>query len=183
MTGSETHDPVTRTRNWLERVVIGLNLCPFAAAPYRNGRVIYTVSDAVSRETVYQAFLTALYELFTSDPLEHETTLLILSHGLQSFEDYLDALDEVEQAVAEAGLEGMVQVASFHPDYRFDGVAPDDPANFTNRSPFPMFHLIREDGLAAALESYPQPEQIPERNIRRLRELGLDGIRALLDEI
>jgi hypothetical protein len=84
-----------------------------------------------------------------------------------------------EQAVGEAGLTGVIQLASFHPDYRFAGARADDPANFTNRSPYPMFHLIREDRLEAALASYRHPERIPERNVRRLRALGLEGIRAL----
>jgi hypothetical protein len=86
----------------------------------------------------------------------------------------------MEQAVTAVGLEGRVQLASFHPDYQFAGVEVDDPANFTNRSPLPMFHLIREDGLAAALETYPAPERIPERNIRHLRRLGIEGVRVLL---
>ncbi|MCG6966570.1 MAG: DUF1415 domain-containing protein [Chromatiaceae bacterium] len=172
---------VVKTRHWLERIVIGLNLCPFAAAPYRADRILYAVSDEAALEGIYQAFLATLQDLLSSDPHQQETALLILAGGLASFDDYLDALAVFEGALAEAGLEGLVQLASFHPHYRFEGANDDDPANYTNRSPLPMFHLIREDGLAAALESYPQPELIPERNIRRLRELGLDGIAELLN--
>lgn len=174
-------DAVAETRQWLERFVIGLGLCPFAAAPYEGDRVSFSVCEDASIDGIYQAFLAALYELFTSDPQEQETALLILTHGLRAFDEYLDALTVLEQVVAEAGAQGMVQVASFHPDYRFDGAAENDPANFSNRSPYPMFHLIREDGLAAALESFPDPDSIPRRNIEKLRELGLDGIRELLE--
>ncbi len=177
----DADDAVARTRRWLERLVIGLNLCPFAAAPYRRGRIAFAVCDTASVEAIYRDFLGTLQTLVESDPDEQETALLIVTQGLDRFDDYLDALALFEHAIAEAGLEGIVQVASFHPDYCFAGAADDDPANFTNRSPFPMFHLIREDGLAAALESYPHPEQIPARNIARLRQLGLAGIRALLD--
>ena len=181
MSGDPGPEALSETRRWLERLVIGLNLCPFAAAPYRQERIAYTVSDAEAPEAIYLAFLGALQSLVEADPREQETALLILSRGLRSFDDYLDMLALCEQALVEAGLEGRVQVASFHPDYRFADAPQDDPANFTNRSPFPMFHLIREDGLAAALESYPDPAQIPERNMRRLRALGIAGIRALLD--
>ena len=170
------------TRRWLERFVIGQNLCPFAAAPYRAGRIAYKVSDASTLDGVYRDFLITLDDMFASDPREQETALLILTGALVSFEDYLDALDVMERAVAAAGLDGRVQLASFHPDYRFAGVDSDDPANFTNRSPLPMIHLIREDGLAAVLEAYPEPERIPERNIRHLRGLGIEGVKALLGD-
>jgi hypothetical protein len=171
-----------RTRRWVEQFVIGLRLCPFAAAPADGGRIHYRVSSAVSQDDLYQDFLALLYELFTSDPVEMETALLILERGFVDFDDYLDALAMLDGLVVEAGAEGLVQVASFHPDYRFEGAAADDPANYTNRSPYPMFHLIREDGLAAALESVADPEAIPERNAARLRELGIDKIRKLLDD-
>ena len=172
---------VALTRRWLERFVIGLGLCPFAAKPFRLERIAYSVCDATSLEKIYTEFLRALESLVLADPQVQETALLILSRGLSGFDDYLDGLAALEQAISDAGLEGVIQVASFHPDYCFEGVPPDDPANYSNRSPFPMFHLIREAGLAAALESYSEPETIPERNIRCLRQLGVDGIRDLLD--
>jgi hypothetical protein len=182
MNGVTPDDALAQTRRWLERFVIGLNLCPFAAAPYRQGRIAYAVSDADALEAVYQAFLEALQGLVDADPTERETTLLILTRGLRPFDAYLEALALCEQAIVEAGLEGRIQVASFHPDYVFADAPDGDPANFTNRSPYPMFHLIREDGLAAALEAYPDPAQIPARNIRRLRALGLAGIRRLIGD-
>lgn len=168
------------TRRWLERFVIGQRLCPFAAAPYHAGRIAYRVSDACALDGVFHDFLVTLDECVASDPHEQETVLLIMTRALGVFDDYLDALDLMERAVVEVGLDGRLQLASFHPDYRFEGAAGDDPANFSNRSPLPMFHLIREDGLAAALEAYPEPERIPERNIRHLRSLGIDRVRDLL---
>lgn len=180
----DTHDPaVARTRAWLEAFVIGLGLCPFAAAPFKGERICYRVCESDSLDDVYQAFLNLLFELLTSEPEQTETALLILPHALSSFDDYLDAVATLEDVIVEGGAEGMVQLASFHPHYLFDGAADDDPANYTNRSPYPMFHLIREDGLAAALESYPDPDAIPQRNIERLRALGLDGIREKLESI
>ena len=183
MNADTAPDVVAETRAWIEKFVIGLGLCPFPAAPFNAGRVGVSVCDQDDTDGVYQAFLTALFELFTSDPSELETSLLVVPQGLASFDDYLDMLEMLQLAVREAGAEGMVQVASFHPDYRFADAAADDPANFTNRSPYPMFHLIREDGLAAALESVADPDAIPARNIARLRGLGGDGIRMLLAQI
>lgn len=181
MTGVDTVQAVESTRHWLERIVIGLGLCPFAATPYRLDRIAYSVCNELSLEEIYTAFLQSLETLALSDPQEQETALLILTRGLADFDDYLDALVILEQALEDAGLDGVIQLASFHPDYCFEGAPQDDPANFTNRSPLPMFHLIREEGLAAALAAYPDPEAIPERNIRCLRELGISGIRELLD--
>ena len=168
------------TRHWLERFVIGLNLCPFAAAPFRGGRIRYEVCEATQTEGIYQAFLQVLDDLVQADPHAVETALLVVPDGLQRFDEYLDMLALLEAAIGEAGLDGVIQVASFHPDYLFADAPADDPANFTNRSPYPMFHLIREDGLTAALEGYVQPERIPQRNVERLRQLGVDGIRRLL---
>lgn len=176
-------DPVALTREWLERFVIGLGLCPFAASPYDAGRITFAVCDDESLDDIYQAFMSLLFELFTSDPGENETALLILTGGLRAFDDYLDALAMLEQVVVEAGAEGMVQIASFHPGYRFDDTDEDDPANYTNRSPYPMFHLIREDGLAAALESCADPAAIPQRNIEKLRAMGVEGICELFTKI
>lgn len=171
------------TRAWLETFVIGLNLCPFAATPYRQDRIAYRVCDGASHEAVYRAFLETLNDLILADPRQLETALLITPQGLDDFEVYLDMLYLLEQALVEVGLDGVIQVASFHPAYRFDDAPMDDPANFSNRSPFPMFHLIREEGLAAALESYPSPESIPQRNVARLRELGIEGIEKLMESV
>jgi len=180
--GGDAAEAIMLTRRWLERFVIGLGLCPFAAAPYRQERIAYTVCDSESLDVIYAAFLKTLKELVLADPGGQETALLILSRGLKDFGGYLDGLAAVEQAVADAGLDGVIQVASFHPNYRFHGAPADDPANYSNRSPYPMFHLIREEGLAEALSHYREPEAIPDRNVRCLRELGIARIRALLQD-
>lgn len=171
------------TRAWIGQFVIGLGLCPFAAVPFNAGRVAVRVCESEAADDLYRDFLSLADEVLTGDPAVIETALLVVPHALQRFEDYLDTLDSLQYALAEAGADGMLQIASFHPQYRFDGEPADDPANYSNRSPYPMFHLLREDGLAAALESCADPDQIPLRNIARLREIGVDGIKALLTRI
>ena len=179
MTLSGPASAIAHTQRWLEDVVIGLALCPFAAAPAHAGRIVYVVCEETPAEAVYQCFLQTLEDFVVADAAQHETALLIITKGLADFAEYLDMLALAEQAVGEAGLTGVIQLASFHPEDRFARARADDPANFTNRSPYPTFHLIREDRLEAALASYRHPERIPERNVRRLRALGLEGIRAL----
>ncbi len=181
MTAPLTTQAEANTRRWLERIVVGLNLCPFAASPFKRERIAYRVSEGTTLESVYRDVLAAADELLNGDPSEIETTLVIAPNALHTFDEYLDALALIEQALGQAGLDGILQIASFHPDYCFDGVAQDDPANHTNRSPHPTFHLIREAGLAAALESYPDAEGIPERNVELLRKLGIDEIRRLFE--
>jgi hypothetical protein len=166
-------------RHWLETLVIGLNLCPFAAAPYRAGRVRYTVCAETEPEGIYQAFLQELDTFLQLPVAQAETGLFILSGGLQDFDAYLDMLATLEDALLEAGLEGVVQLASFHPDYVFADSTPDDPANYSNRAPYPLFHLIREQELEKVLSGYPDPEAIPQRNIERLRALGIAELRRL----
>lgn len=176
----EAEQTLAQVRQWLTDFVVGLQLCPFAAAPLHAGRVRYTVCAQTHARGIYRAFLEELDTFLHMSAEQAETSLFILSRGLVDFEDYLDMLATLEDAVVEAGLEGVVQIASFHPDYRFEGSDPDDPANFTNRSPYPIFHLIREAGLEEALAKFPDPESIPERNMARMRELGLETLQARL---
>jgi hypothetical protein len=176
---------ILAVRGWLERIVLGLNLCPFAARPFEQGRIRYVDCDQVVPQAIRQALYGEIARLLEADPLSDpaaaETCLFILSAGLTDFRDYLDVLESAREDLEEAGLVEHLQLASFHPDYRFAGVPADDPANYSNRSPLPVFHLIRQDSLSAALAGYPDPERIPERNVARLRELGVSRIRALLD--
>lgn len=162
---------VERTRRWLRDIVIGLGLCPFAAQPYRAGRIRFRVVNGTREDDVYRGFLDALQELVDDDGACWDTGLVIVPHALSDFDAYLDMLAILEQAVIAVGLEGEFQVASFHPDYRFDGATADDPANASNRSPYPLFHLIREDHLAAQLAGFGDPGAIPARNIARLRSM------------
>ncbi len=177
----DAQEIIESTRRWLERVVIGLNLCPFAVTPWRQGRIRFSVSAATSPQQLAEDLVEALLSLQASDPAECETSLLIHPGVLSDFVDYNDFLDLADQLLEQLALDGVIQIASFHPDYQFADSAPDDPANCTNRSPYPMLHLLREDSIAAATEPLSDPNLIYQRNIQTLRKLGLDGWRALLD--
>ena len=171
---------LAQTRCWVREVVVGLNLCPFAAAPLKADRIRYVLTREETVEGIYRALLSEMETLIGLPLREVETSIFVVPKGLERFEEYLDLLDIAEGVIPEAGLDGVLQLASFHPDYCFGGNDEDDPANYTNRSPYPMFHLIREVPLAKALETYPDPEAIPERNIALLRSMGLEAMRARL---
>lgn len=166
---------IATTQQWLERAVIGLNLCPFAKAAYVKQRVRFTVSAATSDEALLDDLIVALQELHAADPAVCETTLLIHPAALTDFLDYNDFLDAADAALDALGLTGVIQVASFHPQYQFAGTEPDDIENYTNRAPYPLLHLLREDSIEKAVESYPDVDDIPQRNIETLRRLGSEG--------
>ena len=174
-------DYLEKTRNWVEKFVIGLNLCPFAKRPFSQGRIRFVLEETDNKELLAQTFVKECLHLVKTPSSELETTLLIHPNILRSFEDYLAFIEVLETIMVELDLEGVLQVASFHPDYQFAGTKEQDPENFTNRSPFPMLHLIREDSISAALEQYENPEVIPEVNIAKMNQLGAEGIRKLLD--
>lgn len=167
------------TLEWVEKVVIGLNLCPFAAPVFKNG-LTCEISDLQDTEAQLQWFLQQLDGFQQASDSEVATTLLVFPQGLEDFDDFLDFLDIANSCIDESGLRGMIQLASFHPHYCFDGVEADDPSNLTNRSPLPTLHLIREEHVARALAGYKQPEQIPVRNQQRLSELGLAGLYKMM---
>lgn len=168
------------TRCWVEQVVVALNLCPFAAAPVKGERIRYVHCAEREVEGIYRALLTEMEQLVGLPESEAETCLFVVPVGLEDFDTYLELFEIAEAVIPEAGLDGILQLASFHPDYCFEGAPVDDPSNYTNRSPHPMFHLIREAPLARALENYPNPEAIPERNMALLREMGLEAVRERL---
>jgi hypothetical protein len=170
---------VQDTRNWLERAVIGLNLCPFAKAVHVKGQVHYAVSEATEPRHLLADLGAELDALVATDARERETTLLIAPHCLEDFLDFNDFLERAERLVRKRGLEGVIQLASFHPHYQFAGTAADDIENFTNRSPYPTLHLLREDSIERAVEAIPQAEAIYEANIETLRKLGPEGWAAL----
>lgn len=174
-----TEDPLARTRQWLERAVIGLNLCPFAKAPYGKGRIRWVLSEARDPEALLQTLAAELQYLAAADPEAVETTLLVHPQVLQDFGAYNDFLDLADAAVEALELQGVLQVASFHPDYRFEGTAEDDIENCSNRSPYPTLHLLREESIDRAVAAFPQAEAIYEANQERLRALGWAGWRAL----
>lgn len=173
-------DPIAATRRWLERAVIGLNLCPFAKAVHVKDQVRYVLSEATTADALLQELAEELAWLAETDPGVVDTTLLVHPHVLQDFGDYNDFLDQADAAVDALGLEGEIQVASFHPDYRFAGTDPDDPGNLTNRSPYPMLHLLREASIDRAVAAYPDPDVIVDRNIATMERLGPQGYYALL---
>ena len=173
-------DPVSATRRWLQRAVIGLNLCPFAKAVHVRNQVRYVLSEAATATALLADLTRELEFLHAADPAMVETTLLVHPGVLGDFLDYNDFLDDADAAVEALGLEGELQVASFHPDYAFAGSDPDDPANCTNRSPYPMLHLLREDSVSRAVDTFPDPDAIVERNIETLERIGAEGFRRLL---
>jgi hypothetical protein len=175
--GSE--EVVTATRTWLEKAVIGLNLCPFARAVHVHERIRYFVSEAHSTRLLLEDLMSELRALDAADADHCETTLLIHPHVLAHFADYNDFLAQADDAVAELGLEGVIQVASFHPRYQFEDAGPDDIENYTNRSPYPMLHLLRESSVERAVTAYPDTTDIYRKNIQTLRRLGHDGWRRL----
>ena len=174
-------DPIEATRLWLERAVIGLNLCPFAKAVHAKGQVRWVLSDAQTPEALLETLGTELLLLRDTSPEEIDTTLIVHPRVLGDFLDYNDFLEDADALVAGLELEGVLQVASFHPRYQFAGTDADDVENFTNRSPHPTLHLLREDSVSRAVEAFPDPDAIVDRNIETLRRLGRDGWRALFD--
>ncbi|MGO4222353.1 DUF1415 domain-containing protein [Lysobacter sp. TAF61] len=174
-------DPIAATRRWLERAVIGLNLCPFAKAVYVKQQVRFVLSAATSTDALREELAAELALLAATDPEQTDTTLLIHPQVLGEFLDYNDFLDQADAVVAALGLEGDIQIASFHPDYQFAGTAIDDVGNCSNRSPYPMLHLLREASVERAVAAFPDPDVIVERNIATLERLGIEGWRRLLE--
>lgn len=169
---------ISATLAWLKSFIIEYSICPFAKRELDQGAISFHVSHDID---VPDCLLDMMFECdrLDADP-EIATTLLIYADALADFDDYLDFFELAEALMIERGYEGVYQLASFHPDYCFEGAPPDDPANYTNRSPYPMLHLLRESSIEQAVASYPHPEQIPQRNIDLTRSLGLAKIQALL---
>ncbi|MDB5946014.1 MAG: hypothetical protein JWQ33_1040 [Ramlibacter sp.] len=167
------------TQAWLERAVIGLNLCPFAKAVHAKGQIHFAISAADSPARVLEDFVAELDALIAHDPTERETTLLVVPHCLHEFLEFNDLVARADRLIRKRGCEGVVQLATFHPDYRFADSSEGDMANFTNRSPYPTLHLLRETSIARAVEAFANPESIYGANIATLRKLGPAGWAAL----
>lgn len=174
-----TDTALAETRAWVERAVIGLQLCPFAKAPQVKGQVRYVVSEASDAESLLSGLVDELKLLAATPSDRIETTLLVHPRVLTDFEDHNDFLEIAEAALAALDLEGVIQIASFHPHYRFAGSEPDDIANATNRSPYPTLHLLREDSIERALATFADPDSIFEANIATMARLGPEGWAAL----
>jgi hypothetical protein len=173
-------DPfIVETRAWVERVVIGLKLCPFAPAPALKGLIRYATSEVETREALLEDLATELQHLVASPPEEVETTLLVHPQVLQDFHDFNDFLEIADEALRIWGLEGEIQIASFHPQYQFAGTDPDDIGNATNRSPYPMLHLLREQSIARAVDAFGDTRSISAANLETLEKLGPAGLAVL----
>ena len=177
----DVEDPIAATRRWLERAVIGLNLCPFAKAVYVKQQVRFVLSEATTPDALLDELASELSLLARTDPEVVDTTLLVHPRVLADFLDYNDFLDRADATVAALGLEGEIQVASFHPQYRFAGTYADEMGNFTNRSPYPTLHLLREASIDRAVAAFPDPDVIVERNIATLEKLGPEGWDRLME--
>ena len=179
MTESSRNIAIADTVRWLERAVIGLNLCPFAKAPHIKGQIHYAVSEAKGLEGLRDELIEELKALAALPAEERETTLLIVPHLLRDFLDFNDFLDEADGVLQELDMEGEFQVASFHPDFQFADTEPDDITNYTNRSPYPTLHLIREASIDRAVEAFPEAEMIYEANMATMEKLGREGWKQL----
>ena len=175
---NQDQSEIAATLAWLKTIIIEYSICPFAKTEMERGSIRYTVNHAPDIESCLMDFMQECDRLDTDASIE--TTLLIYANAFTAFDDYLDFLELAETLLIEQGYEGVYQLASFHPDYCFDGAKLNDAANYTNRSPYPMLHLLRETSLERAIASYPHPENIPQHNIELTRELGLAKMQALL---
>jgi uncharacterized protein len=164
-------------RHWLVRAVIGLNLCPFAKSVHVKGQVRYVISRATSLEAALTDLEHELQAFEAADPEQVDTTLLILPQAFEDFAEFADALYLADHLVRQLRLEGILQIASFHPQYQFEGSEPDDIENYTNRAPYPVLHLLREDSIERAVDAVPDAADIYERNQATLRRLGHAGWR------
>lgn len=174
-------DPIADTQRWIERAVIGLNLCPFAKAVVAKRQVRYVLSDASTVQSLLETLGEELLHLRDAPADAVDTTLIVHPQVLADFPDYNDFLEDAERLLEALDLDGVLQVASFHPQYQFAGSAPDDIDNHTNRAPWPTLHLLREDSVARAVAAFPDADVIVERNIDTLRKLGHAGWQRLLD--
>lgn len=177
MSGDEK--ALTIIKHWINTVIIGLNFCPFAKKELERNTVRYQLCQA---NTINDALSQLLEELSLLDKKDDiQTTLLIFPNSFADFENYLDMVDLANVLIEQGGYRGIYQLATFHPDYCFEGEQENDPANFTNRSPYPVLHLLRESSIEAVLKRYPTPESIPINNIAKARELGADYLRSLVN--
>jgi len=170
---------IAEIKNWLEKAVIGLNLCPFAKAVHVKEQIRYVVSNATNEEELLADLLDELQQLYDADAEKLETTLLIHPYVLTDFLDYNDFLEVADAAVSELALDGEIQVASFHPDYQFAETRYEDVENYSNRAPYQCLHLLRESSVERAVAAFPEAEKIYQKNIDTLKALGVEGWKKL----
>jgi len=181
----DKHAIIETTRRWISSMVIGLNLCPFARRVFDSDSICYVVSDAQDEDALLKDLASELESLALTSVGRFETTVLIHPRALQDFFDYNDFLDVGDRLIGRLGLRSVIQIASFHPGYQFAGTDPDAVENYTNRSPYPMLHLLREDSIAAVASDSAERLGIPRRNIETLKGLGrqkvLERLKAIED--
>lgn len=179
-TDNDQHDSIIQEiRIWLEKAVIGLNLCPFAKSVYLKNQIRYRVSEAETKEALLQDLIAELEFITQAPASEVDTTLLIHPKVLDDFLDYNAFLKVADKALRKLGLEGVIQIASFHPQYQFAGTEADDIENYTNRSPYPILHLLREESVSQAVDAVTDAEAIPEKNMETMKRLGHIGWKKL----
>ncbi|MDY0273323.1 MAG: DUF1415 domain-containing protein [Advenella sp.] len=171
-----------KTKRWVEKAVIGLNLCPFAKSVYVKNQVRIAVTGAETVKELHQVLAQECENLIEADPEVLDTCLLVVPHVFEDFYDFNDFLDIAELTLEELELVGELQIASFHPDYQFADTEPDDISNYTNRSPYPILHLIRESSLDNATQQYPDASAIFDSNIEKVTQLGVDGWKKMLED-
>jgi hypothetical protein len=170
---------LAHTRAWIDRAVIGLNLCPFAKAVQAKGQVRYVFSDSTDEQTLLDTLCAEMHYLAETDPSKTDTTVIVHPNVLGNFEDFNDFLDAADAAIEELGYGGVLQVATFHPKYQFADTEPDDITNATNRSPYPTLQLLREESVDRATDAFPEAESIYETNMHTLEALGPEALAAL----
>jgi len=170
---------LTQTAHWIQAMVLGLNLCPFAHSVYKNDKIRYVLCESDVHLDIKQSFQEELQYLL--DHPSTSTTLIVLPK-LNDFLVYLDLLEQLNHHLQKSTMDADFQVASFHPDYIFAGSTEEDPANYTNRSPYPMIHILRESELTKGIDTYPNTEEIPKNNIQLLRKMGIEEIQKILNE-
>lgn len=178
---SDEQNEVLATKEWLDEIIIGLNICPFAKKEFVNNTIHYHLSKTEQVKAALHEVIEQCRYLQNHEELE--TTLIIYANGFRGFERYLDLVDYANDLLVESGFEGVFQIASMHPEYCFDGEDYDDASNFTNRSPYPMLHIIREASMSRVLSVYNEPEKIPENNIELAHEKGADFFQQVLTRI
>lgn len=174
---------IRHTKQWIQEFVIGMNFCPFAKSPFRTDKIRYLLTETNEQETLLQTLMNELLWLHEIPAEEVETSLIIHPNVLQNFEEYNDFLAVTDALLEDLGLEGIFQIASFHPDYQFADAAVDAVENYTNRAPYPMLHLLRESSVTLATAHYPDVDSIPDKNIAKLRAFGIEEVKSRLDEL
>lgn len=171
---------IEQTKNWLENIVIQLGLCPFAAKVFYENQILFQSIEFDDIHTLGQSINESIQTILDIDST-YTTALLVITSGLSTFDDYLEAFYTIEERIANDQQDEHIQLASFHPHYQFEGTAPNDPSNSTNRSPYPIIHILRTDLVEKAIEGYPDIHSVPSNNIKKMNELGMKKIKQLFD--